>query len=222
MMKIKEGKFITITGIDGAGKSTQSSLLSSALLSRGGLVERVEAKNPFFDDAVLDLTATEHRSLLWPKGDFPHQKRGTLYYLYLHASWFSLLDKGIISPKIQDGVSLICDGWTEKWSARALLRPVVPRSLLSEIICTLRHPDLTFLLDITPEEVQYRRSKFTQTENGKFDGFDGFVSYQTQIRSTLLDLASYYGWTVISASDKKPEVVTEEMINMLIDKGFEI
>lgn len=89
MMKIKEGKFITITGIDGAGKSTQSSLLSSALLSRGGLVERVEAKNPFFDDAVLDLTATEHRSLLWPKGDFPHQKRGTLYYLYLHASWFS-------------------------------------------------------------------------------------------------------------------------------------
>lgn len=129
---------------------------------------------------------------------------------------------GIISPKIRNGVSLIYDGWTEKWSARALLRPVAPRSLLSEIICTLRHPDLTFLLDIAPEEVQYRRSKFTQTENGKFDGFDDFVSYQTQIRSTLLDLTSYYGWTVISASDKKPEVVTEEMISMLIDKGFEI
>ena len=71
---------------------------------------------------------------------------------------------GIISPKIQNGVSLICDGWTEKWSARALLRPIVPRSLLSEIVCTLRYPDLTSWLDITPEEVQYRRSKFTQTE----------------------------------------------------------
>lgn len=71
---------------------------------------------------------------------------------------------GIISPKIQNGVSLICDGWTEKRSARALLRPIVPRSLLSEIVCTLRYPDLTSWLDITPEEVQYRRSKFTQTE----------------------------------------------------------
>jgi dTMP kinase len=142
-MEIMRGKFITLEGLDGAGKSTQLAWLSSCL-ERRGIVHKVTR------EPGGTPTGEKLRELLLDRNQRLHPETEALL---MFAARREHLAK-VVVPGLEEGVWIICDRFTDAtfayqaggsgvaWERIAMLETWVQGGL---------QPDLTLYFDVTPQ-----------------------------------------------------------------------
>lgn len=137
----ERGRFITLEGIDGAGKSTQIDAVAAALRSRGlPMVLTREPGGTALGEALRDLILSQPMTA----------ETETLLLFAARAEHLAR----VIRPALAAGQWVLCDRFTDATYAYQ----AGGRGVAQERIAALEHwvhadlqPDLTLLLDVPPE-----------------------------------------------------------------------
>ncbi len=185
------GKFITLEGIDGAGKSTHLAWLADCFRKRGRAV-RV-TREPGGTDLGEQL-----RALLLDKNQVMHLETEALL---MFAARREHLDK-VIAPALETNEWVICDRFTDAtfayqgsgrgvdWDRLKILEQWVQGAL---------QPDLTLLFDVAPEVGRQRAGsikapdRFEQEQNDFFQRVrDGYLrrAREDSSRIRVIDAAA--------------------------------
>lgn len=159
----KRGKFITIEGLDGCGKSTQLNRLAEALRADGvnvivtrepgGTVVGEKIRAVLLDSSTKDLSPRAEMALMF-------------------ASRAQQIDERIL-PAIEAGTWVLCDRFTDSSEAyQGGGRELGSEAVLAmhRIVCRLQ-PDLTILMDsdVTASVERARRRNQVSTGKGQQD-----------------------------------------------------
>lgn len=138
---MEKGKFITVEGVDGAGKSTQVAVIEKALTDRGiDLVRTREPGGPRAAEKIRELLLTEPMS---PKCEL----------MLMFAAREENLDK-IIRPALAKGQWVICDRFTDAsyaYQGYGRGRSIEEIRTLENFVHPDLKPDLTVLFDVPTE-----------------------------------------------------------------------
>jgi dTMP kinase len=191
-------RFITVEGGEGAGKSTQARLLSSALNARGlaNIVTREPGGSPGAEDIRKLLVEGE-----------PGRWSALTETLLLFAARTDHIER-TIKPALDGGRWVICDRFTDstyayQGVARGLARETVRR--IEAVSIGDFKPDLTLILDL-PVEEGLKRAGARGAHEDRFEKFD--YRFHDALRQAFLDLArrSPERCVVIDASGSVDEV----------------
>lgn len=147
----RRGAFITLEGVDGAGKSTQVALLVAALEHAGREVVRLREPG---GTAISEKI----RALLL---DPANGEMGDVCELLLYEAARAQLVHEVIAPALAAGKTVVCDRFYDSTTcyqafAAGLDRAQVARA--NELAVNGVHPDLTLVYDIDPAEAARRRA----------------------------------------------------------------
>jgi dTMP kinase len=176
---MQRGRFITVEGIEGVGKSSNMGVLVATLEAAG--IEVLTTREPGGTPVAEDI-----RSLLKDRGDEPIPEITELLLMFAARS---LNVNNVIVPALNAGKWVVCDRFTD--SSRAYQGG--GRGLAMETINQLANwvhgdtwPDLTILLD-APVEIGMARASSRgspdRIEQEKHEFFE-------RVRQTYLDLAA--------------------------------
>ncbi len=185
------GKFITLEGGEGAGKSTQADLLAARLRALGldVVMTREPGGSPFGEhlrEVLLDATTPEHSAL----------SEALLFY----AARADHLET-LIRPALVKGCWVICDRFADstrayQGTAGALDSKTI--DALDALVVAETQPDLTLMIDLDPKIGMQRADvRRTSKQNGKKDQaahpdrFEGrAVAFHEALRRGFLDIAA--------------------------------
>jgi dTMP kinase len=175
------GRFITFEGIDGSGKSTQARMLHASLQERG--VKSILTREP-----GGSAGAEQIRRLL-VEGD-PDRWSPETEILLFTAARRDHLEK-TIRPALNGGTIVISDRFADstrvyQGATRGDLRKLVDR-LHYEVIGA--EPDLTFVIDMPPEQA-LKRGLARQSGEDRFE--DMGLEFQKKLRDGFRNLAKEY------------------------------
>lgn len=175
------GRFITFEGIDGSGKSTQARMLHASLQERG--VKAILTREP-----GGSAGAEQIRRLL-VEGD-PDRWSPETEILLFTAARRDHLEK-TIRPALNGGTIVISDRFADstrvyQGATRGDLRKLVDR-LHYEVIGA--EPDLTFVIDMPPEQA-LKRGLARQSGEDRFE--DMGLEFQKKLRDGFRNLAKEY------------------------------
>ena len=181
---MSKGKFITFEGGEGCGKSTQVKRLREALENSG--VEVLLTREP--GGTVL---SEEIRRLIKDQDDDPPCDRSELL-LFLAAR--AQLVRNVIVPALESGKWVISDRFSDSTKAyqgygRGLPLDVI--STVNEFACDGLRPDLTILLDVTPETAHARmrgRENATGTSADRIERAGD--AFHARLRTGFAELAA--------------------------------
>jgi dTMP kinase len=199
------GKFITLEGGEGCGKSTQAKRLKAALERCGieVLLTREPGGTPL---------AEKIRSLLKDENADPPCDRSELL-LFLAAR--AQLVKNVIRPALDAGKWVISDRFSDSTLAYQGYGRALPLDCLiaaNDFACDALKSDLTLLLDVPPE-VALRRMRSREAATGtSADRIElAGAEFHARLRQGFLDLAEKEKdrFSVIDASGNEDEVWSE-------------
>ncbi|MCY4263571.1 MAG: dTMP kinase [Gammaproteobacteria bacterium] len=178
MMSKARGKFITVEGGEGAGKSTNIDVIKTYLEEQG--IDYVQTREP-----GGTLIAEKMRRLLLDKHD---ETMNPLAELLLVFAARAQHIASLIKPSLDSGDWVLCDRFTDATYAYQ----GCGRKLNSELVGQLEtlvqrelRPDLTIILDMEPRvglERASQRGDLDRFEIEKLEFFD-------RVRSCYLDIA---------------------------------
>lgn len=203
-----KGKFVTIEGPDGAGKTTQVKKISDYLKSRGFkvLVTREPGGTP--------LGEKLREVLLTSEGESPVPEAEALIYAASRAQ----LVKKVIEPTLDKGFIILCDrfvdsslayqGWARGLGIEELAR--INRWFLQDI-----WPDLTIVLDIDPAQSLNRLS-------GKKDRLESeTLDFHRKVREGFLKLKDLYPQRIkIVDAAQNPDAIFKTILLELEKSGI--
>lgn len=141
---MKNGKFITFEGCEGAGKSTQIRLLSDYLSTHG-------IRALFTREPGGTVIAEKIRSIiLTPTEERMHGLTELLLYEASRAQHLA----HVIKPALARGETVICDRFCDSTVAYQVFARGLPRETvdtLNRIACGGLEPDCTVFLDVPPD-----------------------------------------------------------------------
>ncbi len=137
--------FVTFEGIEGSGKTTQVRLLSEYLTERGipHRVTREPGGTPLADE-IRSLLLSSRAEPVFPETE-----------LLLYEAARAQHVRGVILPALSSGQAVLCDRFYDATSAyQGHSRGIEARRVewLNAFASAGLSPDLTFLLDISPED----------------------------------------------------------------------
>jgi len=179
---MQSGKFITVEGGEGVGKSTQVPLLSQHLRAsgRGVVTTREPGGTP---------RAERIRELLLQVSEEPMPPICEL--LLMFAARASHIEN-LIRPALQRGEWVVCDRFTDATYAyqgggRGMTEQHI--ALLERMVQATLRPDLTLLLD-APESVALMRAQQRDRARGRTDRFEHErLDFFQRVRQTYLERA---------------------------------
>jgi dTMP kinase len=200
-MSHQRGFFLTLEGGDGAGKSTLLAGLAERLRLKGR--EVLSTREP----GGCPLAESVRHTLLAHREGLPIQPRAELL-LFLAARAQHLVEQ--VRPALDAGVVVCCDRYNDSSVAyqgygRGLPIPEV------ETLCGLAteglQPDLTFYLDLPPEQGLHRARR-----NGEPDRMEQeALSFHQRVRMGYLDLAQRFPHRImVLEAAEKPEQILEK------------
>lgn len=197
---IKKGIFISLEGIEGCGKSTQSKLLAQYFTELGySVILTREPGGTPIGEKIRDL-------LLDPKNDNMASITELLLYLASRAQHI----KEVIIPALSAGKVVICERFNDatlayQGYARGLDLERIYR-LTNMVTCGLE-PDITIILDLNVEDGLTRAEK-RGNHKDRLEGED--IIFHNKVRQGYHDIARK--WTkrvkLIDASGAIDEVQT--------------
>ena len=203
MTAAARGRFITVEGGEGAGKSVQTERLAARLMALG--VKVVRTREPggspgaeLLREALLSGFAAE----FGPEGEA----------LLFTAARIDHLDN-TIAPALKRGVWVVCDRFADSTRAYQGAAGKLPQSWiarLEEVAVGPLRPDLTLVLDIPPElglERARRRSGGGAADRFELEG----LAFHETLRSAFLAIAATepHRCAVIDAAKSEEEVAAD-------------
>jgi len=210
-----KGKFIVIEGIDGCGKTTQIDELSK-WLPTSGLINK---------DSKLIRTREPGGSLLGEKlrglilDNNQNNKPSSLAELLLYSADRAEHVSKIISPALNNNDWVISDRFSDSTLAyqgygRNINLEIIKN--IESIVCQGEYPDLTFFLEISPEESILRR-KNEIPDRIESEG----IKFLERVNEGFKLIAKEKKWEVISASQNIKTIsnqIKESVINKFSKK----
>ena len=189
-----KGKFIVIEGIDGCGKTTQIDEISK-WLPNSGLIEK---------GSKLITTREPGGSLLGKKlrglslDNRENNKPSSLAELLLYSADRAEHVSKIISPTLNNNDWVISDRFSDSTLAyqgygRNINLEIIKN--IESIVCQGLSPDITFFLEISPEESIFRR-KNEIPDRIESEG----IRFLEKVNEGFKLIAKQKNWQVISAS----------------------
>ncbi len=206
-----KGKFIVFEGIDGCGKTTQINeifnwLPQSKLISNNSSI--IKTREP-----GGSLFGQKLRGLILSNSD--DDGPSSLTELLLYSADRAEHVTKIISPSLKNGDWVLSD----RFSGSTLAYQGYGRNIDIEIVKTLEaiacqgeKPDITFLLDISPEESISRR-KNQIPDRIESEGID----FLRKVNIGFKKIAKENNWIIIPSSNNKKNI-TNEIKKILIEK----
>ena len=199
------GLFISLEGIDGAGKSTQSRLLAAHL--RGLGCDVIETREPGGAAGAEDI-----RKLL-VEGD-PDRWSPETEILLFSAARRDHLER-TIAPALARGAVVICDRFADstrvyQGAARGDLRALVD-DIHARVIGV--EPDLTLILDMDPA-VALARGLARQSGEDRFE--DMGLPFQERLRSGFQALArDFPDRCAMVDANQAPEAIAQDIARIV-------
>ena len=206
-----EGKFIVLEGIDGSGKTTQINELSrwlpkSGLISKNAkLIKTREPGGSLLGKAIRDLILKDNKSTS------PSNLTELLLYSADRAEHISK----IILPALANGNWILSDRFSGSTLAyqgygREINIDIIKK--LENIVCQNLKPDITFFLEISPEEsILRRRSKVA--DRIESEGLE----FLKKVNEGFKIIALENNWEIIKASENLNSI-SQQIQNSLINK----
>ena len=176
---MEPGKFITIEGIEGVGKSTNMAVLVERIEAAGHavLTTREPGGTPFAEDI---------RDILMNRGDEPVPEIAELLLMFAARS-FNVTN--VIRPALEAGTWVVCDRFTDSTRAyqgggRGISMETINR--IADWVHGDTWPDLTFLLD-APVDVGMARAG-SRSEPDRFEQEQH--EFFERVRASYLELAA--------------------------------
>ena len=175
-MSISKGNFITFEGIDGCGKSTQVRKLVETMNSVGKKTILVrEPGGTTISEEIREILLHRHLSNISDRTE-----------ALLMTGSRAQLTYELIMPNLINGKNIVAD----RFSDSTLAYQGGGRKLDIDWLINLNHfatyelePDVTFLVDILPEEASKRKSR----EKDRIERAG--IELQTLVRNTYLELS---------------------------------
>ena len=200
---------VVLEGIDGAGKTTVARRLAAELPH-----VRVLGKStvPFDHNPYLERKMGELRAVIWPPdlATRPEDDFGELYWLFLQAAWFSVVDRSLGPRANGNGEVTLFDGWWYR-AVEKLAGCGRDRAWIESLFASVREPDLIVLLDVDPRLAWSRREEFKSFEIGRWSGGsegdprESFCRFQGALRESLLTRAREGSWHVLHQDEHTTE-----------------
>jgi dTMP kinase len=199
---IETGKFITLEGGEGAGKSTQAAILVNRLARAGRRV--FSTREPGGSPEADKIRAALLSGRVWQFGPFAE------------AVLFSVARKGHVDGAIFDELArgrwVVCDRFADSTRAYQGVTGDVPRSVINALErLTLRGlvPNLTLIFDIPAEEGLARAAQ--RLGAGAPDRFEAQdLASHERIRCAFLDIAEQEPDRCVVIDARQPEAVVAE------------
>ena len=169
------GRFITVEGIDGAGKSSHLDFLCDLVRARGHDVERtLEPGGTAFGLALRDVVLRHPTSALAEA-------------LAMFAARAAHVE-GVIAPALAAGRWVVCDRFTDStyaYQCGGKQLPVQAVRSLEALVHPGLKPDATFLFDIDPATARTRQ----QAQGRALDEFEKRgLEYHVRVRNAYLQI----------------------------------
>ena len=206
-----EGKFIVLEGIDGCGKTTQINELSK-WLPKSGLIKKnttlIKTREPGGSSLGREI---REMILNTNKSNPPSILTELLLYSADRAEHISK----IILPALERGNWVISDRFSGSTLAyqgfgREINIDIIKK--LENIVCQNISPDLTFFLDISPEESIFRR-KNKIADRIESEGLE----FLKKVNNGFKLIALENNWEIIQAS-KDLTSISQQIQTSLINK----
>ena len=200
---MQQGKFLTLEGGEGTGKTTQAALLAKTLEQAGIPVLLLRSPGG-------TAVAEQLRTIL--KTKTPGEDLLPETELLLFGACHSQMCEYAVKPALAEGKWVICDRFFDSTTVyqgyvRGLPLETVER--INQFACRTIEPDLTLLLDIEPELGVRRacgRNGGTIDENDRFDS-EG-MAFHKAIRDSFLEQAKCFPerFRILSAAGTVEEI----------------
>ncbi|MEV4333494.1 AAA family ATPase [Streptomyces sp. NPDC049597] len=214
------GRLITVTGIDGAGKSTLAARLHQALNDAGHpaiLVGKHSTDVPMDDE--LSAYVDRLNELVYRRDARVAQACGDHYWLLALAAWYTLQDRLVIQPALAAGTHVILDNAHHKILARYAVNPDVSTRLAEQVFAHLTEPDLVIFLRIGSREALARKGEFTSLETGHSGtGDEDFIRYQDTVLAQLREQEQRGNWLSLDVTDMDRDAVFKTAAGALADR----
>lgn len=217
-LEMKSGRFITIEGLDGCGKSTQLSRLAGTLKELGinVVVTREPGGTPIGDQIrALLLDSRTHGLSPWAE------------LALMFASRAQQIDE-LIQPSLQKGVWILCDRFTDSSEAyqgggRQLGSPAILD--LHRVLCRGLQPDLTIFMDSDLSHSVSRARRRNQQANGSNEPDENRFEQENRafferVQQAYLEIARREPKRVFSVDARRPVEVVEKEIFQEVQRRF--
>ena len=208
MSSLNNAKFITFEGIDGCGKSTQARLLLEHMNTSG--VETILVREP----GGTNISESIREILLHNSSSQMGDRTESLLMTASRAQ----LTQEVIIPNIDQGKFVIAD----RYSDSTLAYQGGGRNLDIEWLIELNNyatftllPDITFFVDIRPEEALRRQD----SDKDRIEG-EG-IEFQTRVRKTYQILAERFNdrYVIIDGYAEKGDI-HQKVLNEMKRRKF--
>ena len=189
------GKFITVEGIDGAGKSSHLEFLCGHVRARGkGVLLTREPGGTPMGERLREVVL--------------HQAMSPVAEALVMFGARSVHVSGMIEPALAAGTWVVCDRFSDSTYAyqcggRGLERQVV--ATLEALVHPNLQPDATFLFDLDPA-IAYQRQRAQSRAPDRFESEQ--AEFFVRVRNAYLDRARQhaYRFHVVDASGSPEDV----------------
>ena len=196
-----KGLFITFEGIDGCGKSTQTSLCKTWLEEQGRQVLLVrEPGGTKIGEKIRSLLLDKENGAMAPMTE-----------LFLFEAARAQIVEETIKPALSEGKVVICDRFFDS----SVAYQGCARGLGAEMVSRLNMdatgglaPDITFFLDISVEEAIKRRNARGEAKDRIESAGD---SFQEKVREGFILAASNDKRIVTVDAKSSPEIIFEQI-----------
>lgn len=200
-----KGLFITFEGIDGCGKSTQIALTESYCKSKGRetLIIR-EPGGTTVGEKIRTILLDKKNDSMVPMAEL----------LLYEAARAQIVEEKIV-PALEAGMVVICDRFFDSTAAyQGYARGLGPELIdeLNNIATSGRSPDITFYLDLSPEQALKRRLGRGEEED-RLEALG--LSFQEKVRDGYLKWAEGRDRIKIIDASVGPEEISDKVISWL-------
>jgi dTMP kinase len=198
------GKFITFEGGEGSGKSTQAGILANRLARAGRKV--FSTREPGGSPAAEEIREALLSGQVWQFGPFAE----ALMFAVARADHI----ENAISRALLEGKWVVCDRFLDSTRAYQGATAGVPRGLISaleRLTVGGLLPDITFVLDLPPEDGLARAAE--RRSGSAPDRFESQeVLLHERVRRAFLDIAEEEPDRCVVVDASQPEAMVAEDI----------